>query len=65
MKPFSRMFLIVSGLVLMVAPAAWTQTDDPLRLGTNVVPVFQKIHLNLDPAADRYAGSTEIELRVT
>ncbi|HXP61364.1 MAG TPA: M1 family metallopeptidase [Dongiaceae bacterium] len=60
MKLFSLTFgvLIWASKVLAVEPAA-----DPLRLDPLVEPIAQALELALDPAAERYTGSTRIELQ--
>jgi alanyl aminopeptidase len=43
---------------------ASTQTKDPLRLGREVTPTFQSIHLTVDPRHAEFSGQTTIELTV-
>lgn len=50
-------------LFLLLAPLTSAQ-DLPVRLGTTVEPLFQSIHLELDPRRDDYRGSTRFALRV-
>lgn len=42
----------------------FSQTKDPYRLSHKVEPVYQFIHLNLDPDKDAYSGHTSIELEI-
>lgn len=49
-------------LVLLTAPAFAKDVD--YRLPSAVTPLFQDIHLTLDPDAPHYSGSTEIDIVV-
>jgi len=55
------------GLALLVvvgtAVAAGAHADD-LRLGDDVAPTFQRVVLDLDPAATDYTGSVHVDLTV-
>ena len=48
----------------LVQTALFAQTDDPLRLAGDVVPVRQQVELKLDADQTAYTGSTSIELNV-
>src|SRR6266404_2314145 len=51
--------------LLMTTSLVNSQTaKDPLRLGRDVTPSFQYIHLEIDPRKPDFSGSTKIELTV-
>ena len=52
----------LSSVVVWASPAPEASAD--LRLGDDVVPVFQSIHLTLDAGQESYRGSVSIELMV-
>jgi alanyl aminopeptidase len=54
--------LVFAALALVLAPAA---RADETRLPTDVLPRFEAIQLQLDPAKADYTGSVRIELTVT
>jgi cytosol alanyl aminopeptidase len=47
---------------LMTISLASAQTKDPLRLGREITPTFQSIHLTVDPRHPEFSGQTTIEL---
>ena len=49
---------------LALAQAPPIADESPARLGKNVTPVFQAIHLSTDPSQSGYDGSVRIELQV-
>ena len=50
--------------LLMTLSVASTQSKDPLRLGREVTPTFQSIHVTVDPRHHEFSGQTTIELAV-
>src|ERR1035441_7407663 len=56
-----RALLLPAILMTLLASA---QTKDPLRLGREVTPTFQSIHLTVDPRHHEFSGQTTIELAV-
>jgi alanyl aminopeptidase len=54
----------LSTAALLAATLATPAAAGPLRLDRDVVPLRQAVELALDPASDRYTGSTTIELDV-
>jgi len=56
-----RLFLI---LTVLLSTNLFSQKPDPYRLDHKVEPVYQFIHLDLDPDMDFYKGHTSIELEV-
>ena len=59
--PLYRTLLIP---LLVCCTALPVSAEGPGRLGTDVVPTFQSIHLTTDPAKNDYDGSVKIALRV-
>ena len=63
MRPFRSLFAVVLGACL--TPAVSQAAEDKLvRLGTDVVPTFQAVHLRVDADSTRYSGSIKAELDV-
>src|ERR1017187_912184 len=56
-----RALLLPAILMTLLASA---QTKDPLRLGREVTPTFQSIHLTVNPRHHEFSGQTTIELAV-
>src|SRR5437016_3723629 len=50
--------------LLMTLSVGKAQTRDPLRLGHEVTPTFQSIHLNIDARQKEFNGQTSIQLTV-
>ena len=51
------------GIALAFALLAPAVPAEP-RLGTDVMPAFEAVHLRLDPASSDYSGSVRVELKV-
>src|SRR5580658_8139278 len=49
---------------ILMTLLASTPTKDPLRLGREVTPTFQSIHLTVDPRHAEFGGQTTIEITV-
>ena len=65
--PFLRILIVaafwgLSSVGVSASPAPEEAAD--LRLGDDVVPVFQSIHLTVDADQETYSGSVSIELQV-
>ena len=58
--------LLLAALLMTLAAATQTPTQikDPLRLGREVTPTFQSIHLTVDPRHLEFSGQTIIEINV-
>ena len=56
-------FCFISVILLFVCTAG-SQANDPYRLSHKVEPLYQFIHLNLDPDKDSYSGKTKIEIEI-
>ncbi len=52
-------------ILILISTNLFSQTDDPYRLNHKVEPVYQFIHLNLDPDKEDYSGHTSIELEIS
>ncbi|MCK4754173.1 MAG: M1 family metallopeptidase, partial [Calditrichia bacterium] len=52
-------------ILFLFSSLLFSQTDDPYRLNHKVEPVYQLIHLNLDPDKEDYSGHTSIELEIS
>src|SRR5688572_9774754 len=69
MTPATRSHRPVPAFVLGVALAASTPAlamaaGDPSRLSRDVLPTFEAIHLDLDPAKQTYSGRVAIDIEV-
>ena len=51
-------------VLILISTMLFAQTDDPHRLSHKVEPIYQLIHLNLDPDKEKYSGHTSIELEI-
>ncbi len=52
-------------ILFLFSSLLFSQTDDPYRLSHKVEPVYQFIHLNLDPVKEDYSGYTSIEMEIS
>ncbi len=51
-------------ILFLFSSLLFSQTKDPYRLSHKVEPVYQFIHLNLDPDKEAYSGHTSIEVEI-
>ena len=58
-----RVTALFSAVLALSSSYAFAE-DVEYRLPSSVTPTFQRIHLNLDPDAPRYSGSTSIDITV-